>query len=296
MSNIKHKVLVCGLPGTGKSTLGLSYPGVEQHVFGSSEEDTALGFSGRSDILPPVKLDWYDCLKDDEKEKFTSESVSEEQVAMLQKRARARNIAKYRRYLYKLKDELKSGKSEVKTVFMDNFTPFSQEFEDYVEVVWAQELTTKQGNFDQIAFYKKYQSELTDFMRMIISLPCHVVVSSHISMVAAEEISANTQFIKAASMGGVKKEWQPMVTGKAKFALAGLFTWAFYMWCEEMPGQRTKYLAKLEADDANVGIAKSRFQPFEKPNKIQIPKGEFYQFLEEALNKQQGQVPEKGGK
>lgn len=89
----------------------------------------------------------------------------------------------------------------------------------------------------------------------------------------------------AAKKGGViKKEWQPLVTGKSKFALAGLFTHAFYLWCEESPGQASKYLAKLEADDSNVGVAKGRIQPFDNPRRIVLPKGTFFEMFNEKLD------------
>jgi len=71
-----HRVALLGSPGTGKSTAGLSYPGVEQHVWGSSEEDTAQSFIGREDILPAVKPDWFDVLTDEERAKFTDEKVN----------------------------------------------------------------------------------------------------------------------------------------------------------------------------------------------------------------------------
>ena len=75
-----HSTAFLGSPGSGKSTAGLSYPGVEQHVWGSAEEDTATGFSGRTDILKPVKLDWFECLKPEEQAKFTDEKVGEAEV------------------------------------------------------------------------------------------------------------------------------------------------------------------------------------------------------------------------
>ena len=71
-----HKVCFLGQPGTGKSTCGLSYPGVEHIVFGSSEETTAKNFVDRTDILPVIKFDWYENLDAKEKAKFTDEKVS----------------------------------------------------------------------------------------------------------------------------------------------------------------------------------------------------------------------------
>jgi len=282
-----HRTAFLGCPGASKSTCGLSYPGVEQHVFGSSEEDTALNFPHRSDILKPVKLDWFDCLTDAEKAKFSDEKVTEDEVARLTKTARAKNIARYRRYLYQLKSDLVAGKRpELKTVFLDNGTPFCQDFQDYVEVVFSKEFLTEQGNFNSIKFSIKYQSELTDFLRFFYSLPCHTVMSFHIAQALDEETAARANFMEDTKKG-IKhaKEWQPLIYGKAKYVLAGIPTWAFYLWCEENPGQLNKYFAKLEADSANVGVAKSRIQPFDKPSKIELPNGTFYEFLEGAVQK-----------
>lgn len=281
-----HKLAFLGSPGSSKSTCGLSYPGVEQHVFGSSEEDTALNFAGRKDILPPVKYDWFDALTDKEKEKFTDEKVSEIEVGLLTKLARARNITRYRRYLYKLKSEIPAGKRpELKTVFLDNGTPFAQEFQDYVEIVYAKDFETKEGNFNSMKFMMKYQTELMDFMRLFYSLPCHTVVSFHVAMSLDEETSANSSFLDDQKKGiRHSKEWQPLIMGKTKFALVGIPTWAFYLWTEESPGHPNKYFAKLEADTADVGVAKSRIQPFDKPSKIELPKNNFYEFFTKAID------------
>jgi hypothetical protein len=102
-------------------------------------------------------------------------------------------------------------------------------------------------------------------------------------MVAPEETAANTQFLQAAKMGGVKKEWQPLLTGKARHVLAGIPDWVFFLHVEEAAGQPTKYLAKLEADEANVGVAKPRIQPFTNPRRIQFPRNEFYSKFNQAL-------------
>lgn len=280
-----HRAAFLGTPGSSKSTCGLSYPGVEQHVFGSSEEDTALNFNKRDDILKPLKPDWFDCLTEEQKAKFRDEKASEEEIATLTKIARAKNIAKYRRYLYSLKHDLLQGKRpELKTIFLDNGTPFCQEFQDYVEVVFAKEFETEKGNFNSIKFSIKYQSELTDFLRLFYSLPCHTLMSFHISMTLDEETAAKSNFMEDTKKGiKYPKEWQPMIYGKAKYVLAGIPTWAFYLWAEENPGQANKYFAKLEADSANVGVAKSRIQPFEKPSKIELPNGTFYDFLNKAV-------------
>lgn len=282
-----HRTAWLGCPGASKSTCGLSYPGVEQHVWGSSEEDTAMNFPDRKDILPPVKMDWFDCLSEQEKAKFTDEKTSEIEIGQLTQTARARNIRRYRQYLYKLKAEIPLGKRpELKTVFLDNGTPFAQDFEDYVRTVYANEFFTKEGNFNSIAFAIKYQNELTDFFRLFFSLPCHTVASFHISMVVDEQTAATADFMKDTAKGiKHQKEWQPLIMGKAKYILAGIPTWAFYLWVEETPGQRNKYLAKLEADSNTVGTAKSRIQPFDNPLRIELRKNKFYEQLEEALDK-----------
>jgi hypothetical protein len=279
-----HKIAFLGSPGSGKTTMGLSYPGVEQHCWGSSEEMTALNFRGRTDILPPVKMDWYDCLTDAEKGKFTDEKVTELEVTQLTKQGRARNVRRYRQYLYRLKDEIKAGKRpEVKSIFMDNLTPFMLEFEDYIEVVFGKDFVTKDGNFDTISYYKRLNGEAQDFVRLFMSIGCHCLMSCHIAMVASEEVAANTQFLQAAKMGGVKKEWQPNLTGKVRFVIAGIPDWVFFLKTEENPGLPTRYIAKLEADESNIGAAKSRFQPFENPRRIEIPKNDFYGFFTKAI-------------
>ena len=72
--------------------------------------------------------------------------------------------------------------------------------------------------------------------------------------------------------------------GKSKYAFAGVFNHAFFLYTEEAAGQPTRYLAKLEADTNNVGIGKSRVQPFKNPRQIAFPKGRFYETFEQALN------------
>ena len=280
-----HRIAFLGSPGTGKSTMGLSYPGIQQHVWGSSEDTTAYNFVGRADILPPVKLDWYETLTDAERAKFQDEKVSELDVAGLTKLGRARNVARYRRSLYGLKNDLLAKKRpELQTVFLDNLTPFAQEFEDYIEVVYGKDFVTKENNFDTISYYKRYASELADFLRLFMSLPCHTLLSCHVSMAASEEMAANTSFMQAAKMGGVRKEWSPLLTGKVRHVLAGIPDWCFFLKVEETPGQPTKYLAKLEADETNVGVAKPRIQPFVNPRRIEFPRNQFYQTFQAALD------------
>ena len=279
-----HRIAFLGSPGVAKTTMALSYPGVEHHVWGSSEDTTALNFIGRTDILPPVKLDWFETLTDAERAKFSDEKVSELDVAMLSKMGRARNVARYRRLLYRLKaDLLAKQRPEVQSIVLDNLTPFSQEFEDYVEIVWGKDFVTKDGNFDTIAYYKRFASELADFLRFFMSLPCHAILTCHVAMLASEEVGANTQFLQAAKMGGVRKEWQPLLTGKVRNLLAGIPDWVFFCKVEETPGQATKYVCKLEADEQNVGVAKPRVQPFLNPRRLEFPKNRFYETFQGAL-------------
>ena len=191
--------------------------------------------------MKPFKPDWFDCLTDLEKAKFSDEKVSEVDIATLTKLARAKNIARYRRYLYSLKTDIPAGKRpELKTIFLDNGTPFCQEFEDYVAVVFAKEFETDKGNFNSIKFSIKFQSEITDFLRLFYSLPCHTVASFHIAQALDEAEAAKADFMKDTAQGIKRpKEWQPMIYGKAKYVLAGIPTWAFYLWCEEEPDRKS---------------------------------------------------------
>ena len=280
-----HRTVWLSAPGGGKSTCGLSYPSVEQHVFGSSEEETAIGFKGRTDILPPLKLSWMDTLKLEEAAKLTTEQTPELEVARLTEIGRMRNVIRYRRYLRQLEFDLKAGKRpELKTVFLDNFTPFAEDFQDYIKWVYQQDFITKEGNFNSIAFSIRYGQELMSFLRDFVSLPCHTVMSCHIAMSLDEETASAASFMED-SKKGIKrpKEWQPFIMGKAKYAFTGLFNHAFFLFTEESAGQSTKYLAKLEADTSNIGIGKSRVQPYANPRQIHFSRGHFYEEFEKAL-------------
>ena len=278
-----HRTAFLGSPGTGKTTMALSYPGVQHHVFGSSEETTALNFIGRTDILPPVKLDWFETLTDVERAKFTDEKVSELDIAALMKLGRARNVARYRRLLYALKGDLLAKKRpEIQSIVLDNLSPFADEFADYVETVWGREFITKEGNFDTIAYYKRFASELADFIRLFMSLPCHTLLTCHIQMMASEEAAANTPFLKQAQQP-LRKEWSPLLMGRVRHLLAGIPDWVFFLRVEEAPGQPTKYVAKLEADEQNVGVAKPRIQPFANPRRLEFSKNRFYETFQAAL-------------
>lgn len=283
-----------GQPGSSKSTIGLSFPGVEQHVFGSSEHYTAKNFVERKDILSPLVWDWMDFLKEEEKEKLFSEDESksdiekEREAGELKKLATARKIAKYRRYILKTKQDLKTGKRpDLKTLFLDNGTPFVNEFADYIDVVFHNEFVTSGGNYDSIKFSIKFSKEFGDFIRLFNSLECNTVISFHVQMTVDEETAANVDFMNDAKKG-VKhnKEFNPMVPGKVKYSLPGMFDHAFFLFTEESPGQPNKYIAKLEADSSNIGIAKARLNPFDNPRRIVLEKNGFYdQFMREYNKK-----------
>ena len=281
---MKHKVILLGECGVGKSTCGLSYPRVSQHVWGSTEEDTAIGFKGRKDILPPVKFNWRDCLTDAERLLFDKPDEKKDILVRHKERlpatnkAKARNVAKYIDYL----EELNRNVGEVGTVFLDNFTPFSEDLWTYTEMLHSDDYSEK----TQFKIHMDYQNYLTHVIDLLVGMDCHTVVSCHVQMAFDEETAAKVGFTDKNKPVQLK-QWQPYLMGKYKFRLAGKFTFAFYLFTEENPGLATKYLAKLEADSNNVGIGKARIQPFDKPNKIVLPKGTFYQFLEDALSKQQ---------
>lgn len=282
-----YHVGVFGQPGASKSTCGLSFPGVEQHVFGSSEELTAKNFVGRTDILPALKWDWMDFLTPDEKTKLFKDETDDAALDNLKKLGTARKIKKYRRYILQLKDELKQGKRpELKTVFLDNGTPFLDQYRDWFDVVFGNKYTTSQGNYDSIKASIDFASEVSDFMETFNSLECNTVMSFHVAMAVDEETAAKVDFMGDAKKG-IKhsKEFQPLVVGKMKYHLAGKFDFAFFLYAEDSPGLPNKYIAKLEADSANVGIAKSRIQPFPKPGRIELPKGTFFNLLDEAIKK-----------
>jgi len=282
-----YHVGLFGQPGSSKSTCGLSFPGVEQHVFGSSEEFTAVNFSHRKDILPALKWDWMDFLTAEEKVKLFDENTKDTDADQLKVLGTARKIKKYRRYVMQLKDEIKNGKRpELKTVFLDNGTPFFDQFKDYVNVVHQAKFITSAGNYDSIKFSMTYSEEVSDFLELFNSLECNTVMSFHVEMTVDQESAAKVDFLND-SKKGIKypKEFNPMISGKIKYAIAGKFDFAFFLSTEENPGQPNRYIAKLEADSANVGIAKGRIQPFEKGGRIELPKGTFYEFLDGAVRK-----------
>ena len=272
-----------GLPGTGKTTNLLSFPGVEQHVFGSAEEVTAKNFNGRADILPHVRFDWYDCLNDKEKDELAEDKTTEQRIEEIKTRAKYYNILRYIKYIYKLRRDLEKGeRKEVQTAGLDNLTPFADDFKSYVATKYKADIYTAQGNFDGRKFWPKYAEELDSFLRFFVKLPINTVVTSHLQMGLDEE---NAPKAMDATAPKLQREWFPNLDGKMRYSLGGIFSYDFYLWAEESAGQATKYLAKLEADENKIGLAKARFQPFSNPRRIEIPKNNFYNFLMENINK-----------
>jgi len=291
---IGASVYVGGLPGTGKSTMGLSFPGVEQHVCGEGEEQTAKNFKGRTDILPPHFIKWQDYLADEDFKRIAEEKVTENQIEAINNKAKFRCVSDYRKHLFKMYSELRAGsRQELQTVFLDNFSPFADLFKAYTLIKYESDIYSKEGNFDGRKFYPKYADELEDTIRMLISMTAfdkkrfpnarniNVVVASHIQLSLDEEDSRKAMDPTAAKL---PREWLPKVDGKIRFGLGGLFTYCFYLHCVENPGQAVKYYAKAVADESNVGLAKCRIQPFPKPQRIEVTKNKFYDQLITAMN------------
>ena len=271
-----------GLPGTSKSTCGLSFPGVEQNVWGAGEELTAKNFSNRSDILPHRKWDWFNYLSDEDKVKLVDESKEAWEKDIIINKAKYKCICAFESYIYKLKVEIPQDKRpELKTFFLDNGTPFADTYKAYVLIKHEDDIITDKGNFDGRKFYPKYATDLSTFFQTLVSLPINVVVAFHTQYSVDEENAA-----KVMEKEGQKlpKEWLPDIEGRLRFQLGGLFSYAFFLKVVEEPGKGNTYIAKLEADESTVGIAKSRFQPFENPRKIVLPKNNFYEFLVENIN------------
>lgn len=288
-------LFVAGLPGTGKSTMGLSFPGVEQHIVGEGEEKTAENFLGREDILEPRFLKWQDYLTDEDFDKLLDEKTSENMIEAINNKAKYRCVSEYRRYLIRLYKELRDGgRNELETIFLDNLSPFSDLFKAYTMIKYESDVFTKDGNFDGRKFYPKYADELEDTLRMLVSLTAfdkrkyksarniNVVVASHVQLSLDEEDSRKAMDVKA---GSLNREWLPKVDGKIRFGLGGMFTFCFFLKCEEMPGLPVKYIAKAVADEKNVGLAKCRVQPFERPQRIEVRANDFYGQLMEAVGK-----------
>lgn len=287
-----YHVGIFGQPGASKSTIGLSFPGVEQHVFGSSEEFTANNFPERKasgDILPPLKWDWMEFLSEEEKAKlFSAKDEDYDKILpQMQQLGTARKIRKYRRYILQLKSDILTGKRpELKSVFLDNGTPFMAQYRDWFDITQGHRFITEKGNYDSIKASIAFNDEMSSFVEEFNSLPCNTVMSFHVQMAVDQETAAKVDFMND-SKKGIKyaKEFQPMITGSFKYHIAGKFDFAFFVSAEENPGQNNKYIAKLEADSANVGIAKGRIQPFDKASRIELPKGTFFDLLDGAVKK-----------
>lgn len=290
-------VLLLGEPGVGKTLAGLSFPGVEHHVWGSREHDTAMNFQGRTDILPPVTMNWQDEYTAKDREEIAKIEKSADDILVKRKmkeiyrdKAKARAVAKYFDYLESLKGEIEAGKRpELKTIFLDNFTPYQEDLWTYTTMLHGSDYTEK----NQWNLHTDFQNDIKHTFDLYDKLGLNVVVSCHVSMDLEEETKAKTNFLEQAKVAN-RKEWFPNMQGKFKYQLAGKFSYAFYMFTEEALGQDTKYFSKIICDSQNVGVAKNRFNPFEgnsehqSGRKIKMPKGSFYQFLSEAINKQGG--------
>jgi len=285
------KVLVAGLPGTGKSTSGLSFHKageIEHHVWGVGEEETHGNFPGAP--IKTVKLLWRDCLSDAEKDQIADDKTLESVIDQLEEKAKYLNILRYKKYIYRVNREIETGKRpDLKTVFVDNLTPLADEFKSYIMAKYRADIYTAQGNFDGRKFWPKYADELESLIRNIITLPVNVVISSHIALSLEQENAAKAMDKTAPTLN---REWLPQIDGKLRFGIGGLFSFCFYFWCEESPGRDNKYFAKAEADDKSVGLAKCRIQPFPNPRRIDITKNEFYQQLTNAISTKTAKAPQ----
>jgi hypothetical protein len=263
---------------------GLSFPGVEQHVFGSTEHHTAEGFVGRTDILSPLVFDWRSHFLDKErkaieeiKKKHEDILDQKKEIIPFENKARARMIDKYLDHLDQMVLDINGGKRpEVKTVFVDNFTPLSEDLWNYAEVMYAKNYTEK----TEFKLWGDYYFLCDKVLDALNKMDCNAVVACHVKMGLDEDIAAKVPFFKQTEVAS-KKDWQPFVGGQYKFKLKSKFDYSAFMFTEEPLGQPTKYFADFR------GLGKARVKPFEdKP--ILVPKGSFYKFLSEAINKQGG--------
>ena len=279
------KTLLLGESGAGKSTAGLSFPGVLQIVFGSTEEHTAVGFKNRTDILSPVKFEWRDCLNEKDKEAIAKirssgdELTQDKQIAPIHDKARARAVSRFFAYLDNLYDEIKSGKRpEIKTVMIDNWSPLSQEL-----LIYTQMLHDDVSEKESFKMWEKYYFYCDRVFDALNAMPVNAVVTSHVSMNLPEEIAAKVSFFdQAKSNVATKKDWECHMVGKYKFRIKGKFDYAFFLYNEEELGKPMKYYAEL------AGLGKGRINPFEGKPKIEMPKGKFYEFFNDAVTKQGG--------
>ena len=74
-----------------------------------------------------------------------------------------------------------------------------------------------------------------------------------------------------------------MISGGFKYDIAAKPDFAFFLESETSASQPTKFLAKLVADDAHLGIGKARIQPYQTPWRIQYTKNHFYDEFNGAL-------------
>ena len=287
---------IFGLPGSGKSVMALSHPGKLLHwVFGSSEETTTKNYRDRTDI-ETVKFNWMDTLKPENQAKFlvnplTTEKFeeAEDEKSILAQKARAKNVAYCWFLLRQLKDERKVGKrQDIQTVVLDNATPFAQEFEDYTQVVERRAIFDKTGELKGSAYGQLYQAGLMDFFRDFCALTdygIHAIFTCHIGMNLSEEVAATTRFFDLADPKKpmVPKEWQPLIMGKSRFRLAGIPDYTFFTEVETPPGLPTKFIARLEPNQSNVGIGKARVQPYKTPREICYTKNHFHEEFNGAL-------------
>lgn len=279
---MKHKLLLMGEAGAGKSTAGLSYPGVEMISWGSTEEATIGGFTGRKDILPPVKFQWRDYITEAEHASIAKIMASgddltqDKQIAPLHDKARARAVSKLFKYLEQTYHDVKSGKRpDLKTLMLDNFSPLSQDIMVYTTMLHGDEISEKESFKIWDKFYF-YCDKVFDLMNAIDT---HSIVTCHVAMALDEEVAAKVPFFEQTKVMS-KKDWQPFVTGKYKFRIKSKFDYAFFLYNEEELGKPMKYYAEL------AGLGKGRINPFEGKQKIELPKGTFYDFFNEAINKQ----------
>jgi len=273
---MNHKIILLGEPGVGKSTCGLSYPGVEQHVFGSTEETTAKGFKGRTDILPHVKFQWRDCYSDKDREtmakiKKDSEPLTQEKlIAPYVNKAKARNVKKYIDYLEQLEVDVKAGKRpELKSIFLDNWTPFSEDLWIYTEMIYGDSYSEKEG----FKIWGDYYATCDRVLDLLNTIDLHAIASCHVAMELDEETKAKVSFFDQAKHAA-KKDWEPFMLSKYKFRLAGKFDYAFQLFTDEVTGQPNKYYMKSK---------KARINPFDKVGHIPLPKGTFYEFFNNKL-------------
>ena len=287
---------IFGLPGSGKSTIGLSHPGKLLHwVFGSSEETTQKNFLGRTD-LETVKFNWMDVLKPESQAKFlapplvsTKFEEDEREKSLIAQVAKAKVIAHCWYLIRQLRKDRQAGKAqEYGTVLLDNATPLAQLFEDYIQVVQKHQVFDKSGELKGPAYGQIYQAELMDFFRDFCALTdvgLHAIFTCHVGMNLSEEEAAKVRFFDLADPKRAlpPKEWQPLIMGKSRFRLASVPDYALFTEVETPPGLPTKFIARLEPSQSNIGIGKPRIQPFERPRELLFPKGRFYEVFSKAI-------------